>query len=166
MQRYSEQHCQAVLQKWLNSGLSMRAFSKQQGINLSTLYSWKKKFLPQHQVEQKLSKNTSNSHWTSEQKFSAVLETATLTETQLSEYCRNKGIYPEDVKEWKETCLNANQTAAQNRKQQAQERKSDQKRIKQLEKELKRKDAALAETAALLVLRKKLNAYWGVNAED
>jgi hypothetical protein len=31
-------------------------------------------------------------------------------------------------------------------------------RIKTLERELKRKEAALAETAALLVLRKKLNA--------
>ena len=34
-------------------------------------------------------------------------------------------------------------------------------RIKQLERELRRKDAALAETAALLVLRKKAEALWG-----
>ena len=37
---------------------------------------------------------------------------------------------------------------------------------KSLEKELKRKDAALAETAALLVLRKKLNAYWGEDEDS
>ena len=40
------------------------------------------------------------------------------------------------------------------------------KRIKELERELKRKDAALAETAALLVLRKKLNAYWGEDEDN
>ena len=34
-------------------------------------------------------------------------------------------------------------------------------RIRELERELNRKDKALAETAALLVLRKKLNALWG-----
>jgi hypothetical protein len=46
------------------------------------------------------------------------------------------------------------------------ERKADKKRIRQLEKELKRKEAALAETAALLVLRKKLNAYWGEDEDS
>lgn len=35
-----------------------------------------------------------------------------------------------------------------------------------LERELRRKDKALAETAALLVLRKKLNDYWGTDNED
>lgn len=37
--------------------------------------------------------------------------------------------------------------------------------IKRLEVELRRKEAALAETAALLVLRKKANAIWG-DGED
>jgi len=35
------------------------------------------------------------------------------------------------------------------------------KRVKELERELARKDRALAETAALLVLRKKASAIWG-----
>jgi hypothetical protein len=38
-------------------------------------------------------------------------------------------------------------------------------RIRGLERELRRKDAALAEAAALLVLRKKLAAMWG-ESED
>ena len=37
---------------------------------------------------------------------------------------------------------------------------SDRRRIKQLERELQRKDKALAETAALLVLSKKLEAIF------
>ena len=40
------------------------------------------------------------------------------------------------------------------------------KRIKALEKELNRKERALAETAALLVLRKKLNALWEENEAE
>jgi len=43
--------------------------------------------------------------------------------------------------------------------------KADKKRIRQLERELNRKEKALAEAAALLVLRKKLNAYWGDDGE-
>ncbi|EPM65229.1 transposase IS3/IS911 family protein, partial [Pseudomonas syringae pv. theae ICMP 3923] len=44
--------------------------------------------------------------------------------------------------------------------------RKDKKRIQELERELRRKDKALAETAALLVLRKKLNDYWGTVDED
>ncbi len=45
-------------------------------------------------------------------------------------------------------------------------RKADEKRIKALERELKRKEKALAETAALLVLRKKAQAIWGDGGEE
>ena len=44
--------------------------------------------------------------------------------------------------------------------------KADAKRIKQLEKELARKDRALAETAALLVLKKKAALYFGAEEGD
>jgi hypothetical protein len=46
------------------------------------------------------------------------------------------------------------------------EAKKDKKQINQLEKELRRKDKALAETAALLVLRKKANAIWGEDEDE
>jgi hypothetical protein len=38
--------------------------------------------------------------------------------------------------------------------------------LRQLEAELRRKDRALAETAALLVLSKKMQALWGDNEDD
>ena len=44
--------------------------------------------------------------------------------------------------------------------------KADKKRIRQLEQELRRKDKALAEAAALLILQKKLDAYWSNVDED
>ena len=47
-----------------------------------------------------------------------------------------------------------------------QQRQSDQKEIKQLKHELREKEKALAETAALLVLRKKLHAFWETENED
>ena len=47
-----------------------------------------------------------------------------------------------------------------------QQAKADKKRIRELERELRRKDKALAEAAAILVLRKKLNVYWGNDGED
>jgi hypothetical protein len=44
--------------------------------------------------------------------------------------------------------------------------RADKKQIRQLEKELRRKERALAEAAALLVLRKKLKAFYGEDPED
>jgi hypothetical protein len=43
---------------------------------------------------------------------------------------------------------------------------AEKQRTRKLEKELKRKEKALAEAAALLVLRKKADAIWGDKEED
>lgn len=83
-----------------------------------------------------------------------VLEIANLTEIEFSEYCREKGVYPEQIKEWKEACINANDNA----------REKSTKAGKELRAE--RKEKALAEAAALLVLRKKADAIWGTDEED
>jgi len=92
-----------------------------------------------------------------------VLETATFSEMQLSEYCREKGLYPEQVQQWKQACIDANSDES---KVSVKADKHDKKRIKELEKELHRKEKALAETAALLVLRKKFNAVYGLDEEQ
>ena len=113
-----------------------------------------------------VSKVKKNSNRSPEEKFSIVLETATMSEIELSEYCRGNGFYPEDIKEWKQAFIRSNMSETERKREEAKERKADKKRIKDLEKELKRKDAALAETAALLVLRKKLNAYWGEDEDS
>ena len=94
-------------------------------------------------------------------KFAVVLETATLSAVELSEYCRAKGLYPEQIKAWKQACIAGNTTTKQvKRVKTTPEQKSDKNRIKELERELSRKEKALAETAALLVLGKKFDAYW------
>jgi len=156
-QRNSVQFKEAILNKLSQSGLSVRKFAQQEGINLSTLYSWQKQF---NTSGFSVSKVSSSDKWSSEAKFAAVLETSTLSEIELSEYCRKKGLYPEQIKAWKQTCMEANTAQATKKTKVAPTQKSDKKRIKELERELNRKEKALAETAALLVLRKKFNAYW------
>jgi transposase-like protein len=94
------------------------------------------------------------------------VETATLTEIELSEYCRSKGLYPEQVKGWREACMAGQRSAEAQLKTERAQSKVDKLRIKELERELRRKDSALAETAALLVLRKKLNAFWSNDNEE
>lgn len=61
--------------------------------------------------------------------------------------------------------MQANGGIAQQASQLQQEMRHKDREIKQLGQELRRKESALAETAALLVLRKKTNAIWG-DSED
>ncbi len=104
--------------------------------------------------------------WSSKDKFAVVLETAQLNEAELAEYCRRKGLFVEQITVWRDACQEANaQLGAQTREELAQG-KSDRKRIKELEKELRRKEKALAEAAALIILRKKAQAIWGDREGD
>jgi transposase len=83
----------------------------------------------------------------------------------MAEYCRSKGLYVEQVNAWKDACMQANGGVAEQAARLQKELRQKERDYKKLEQELRRKEAALAETAALLVLRKKANAIWG-DGED
>jgi len=156
-QRHSSQFKEAILNKLSQSGLSVKKFAEQESINLSTLYSWQKQF---NTAGLSVSKVSLSDKWSSEEKFAVVLETSTLAEVELSEYCRVKGLYPEQIKAWKKNFIASSTVKSNKGVKQTPEQKADKKRIKELERELRRKEKALAETAALLVLGKKYDAYW------
>ena len=104
--------------------------------------------------------------WSTRDKFLIVVETATLSEIELAEYCRKKGLYVEQVKSWQDNCIQANGGVAQELALSKRKEKETEKQLKKIKKELQRKEAALAETAALLVLRKKAEAIWGPKDEE
>ncbi|MFN2310254.1 MAG: IS3 family transposase, partial [Gammaproteobacteria bacterium] len=99
--------------------------------------------------------------WSSCDKFAAVLETASLNEADLGEYCRKRGIYPAQIVAWRAACEQANDWDRSSSARISQATKEEKKRVKDLERDLGRKEKALAEAAALLVLRKKASAIWG-----
>ncbi len=99
--------------------------------------------------------------WTSVDKFAAVLETAAMNEAELSAYCRSRGLYAEQIQQWRLACEQANDWDQAQTQHLKSARKDDKQTIGTLQKELLRKDKALAETAVLLVLRKKAQAIWG-----
>lgn len=126
--------------------------ARENNISQITLRKWKSKA-----VESGETHVSSYVQYSSQDKFLIVMETAPMSEIELSEYCRSKGLYPEQVKGWKDVCMQANGGVAEEASRLNKKLKSKDKEIKSLEKELQRKEKALAETAALLVLRKKLN---------
>ena len=106
--------------------------------------------------------------WSAADKFTVVLETAGLNATELSAYCRQKGLYPEQVDRWRQAAQDANEKPVLTMKEQKELEKlraQDQREIKALKQELRRKEKAMAEMAALLVLRKKWEAFCSEDAE-
>jgi len=102
--------------------------------------------------------------WTAAARLEAVVTTAAMPETGKSAWCREQGIYPAELEKW---CASATAALAepQDARASPQATRQDRKRIKELERELLRKDRALAETAALLVLSKKVTAIF-TRSED
>lgn len=165
MPRYSHERKIAVLKRLLPPhNQSVTEVAQAEGISEATLYNWRTQAKQQGSPVPGSGKTSDN--WSAEAKLAVVIETAAMSESELNEYCREKGLYPEQVKEWKAACIQGQLSEAERRKQEREQAKKDKKRIKELERELNRKEKALAETAALLVLRKKLNALWGEKEDD
>ena len=129
------------------------------GISDGTLRNWRQELRDNgHSL---FTEDTPADRWSSQDKFLVVTETMKMNETELSEYCRENGLYADQVKTWQNNCINANGNITAQIAEIMQQDKATQREIKQLKKELQRKNSALAETAALLVLRKKAEAIWG-----
>jgi len=163
--KYSEDVKESVIRKMMPpNAVSVPQLAKETGVSDVTLYKWRKDF--RNRGIAVPSDQSKSDNWSAEDKLAVVIETAALNAVELSEYCRSKGLYPEQVVQWKASALTGYQRSAQSKKENRRHRQDDQKKIKRLERQLLRKDKALAETAALLVLSKKCEAIWGVDEED
>ena len=157
---YSPERKAAVLKRMLPpNNMSIRQLSQEEGIGESTLFFWRAKARGKGQLMPDA--DASPEGWSSRDKFAAVLETAALNEADLAEYCRKRGLFPAQIAAWRSACEQANDWDRASTARVGRATKEEKKRVKDLERELARKDRALAETAALLVLRKKAQAIWG-----
>jgi transposase-like protein len=163
--RYSAERKEAVLKKMLPPhNRSIREIAREERISEATLYNWRKaaraegRLLPEG--------DQTPEGWTAADKFAAVVETAALNEAELSAWCRERGLYPEQIRQWRRACEQANDWDRTQNDRLRAARKADQQQLKALERELKKKEKALAETAALLVLSKKAAAIWGDGGEE
>lgn len=161
--RYTKEEKEKLLARMLPpESISPTNLSIETGISKSTLATWKAKA-----TQIGFKKVKSSNKISSKEKFIIVMETYTLSEFELSRYCREHGLYVEEVKQWRSSCLAANDGFKNSNNDNLEEElKEEKKKSKELAKDLRRKEKALAETAALLVLRKKLDAIFGENEED
>ncbi len=126
------------------------------GIAAGTLERWR---------EQARSRPARGRAWTAAGRLEAVVTTAAMNEAELSAWCRSHGVYPQDLAKWRASATTA-LAAPEELRASPQATRQDRKRIKELEREMLRKDRALAETAALLVLSKKVQAIFSKGEDE
>ena len=157
---YSPERKSAVLKRMLPpNNVAIRQLAQEEGISEATLHKWRAEARLKGQLMPDADAGPEG--WSSRDKFAAVLETAALNESELGEYCRKRGLYSAQIAAWRLACEQANDWDRASSVRLERVTKEEKKRIKDLERDLARKDRALAETAALLVLRKKASAIWG-----
>ncbi len=165
MKQYSIERKQALIQKMLGPDpVPVSRLVREEGISDATLYTWRKQARSEGQFVPTSSKSPDK--WSPESRFACIVETASMTEEEVSQYCRERGLYPEMLRAWKEDFIRNPESDKRHQRADQMQVKAERKKVRKLEKELRRKDKALAETAALLVLQKKLDALWGESEDE
>jgi len=134
---------------------SVAEIYKELGIQVITLYKWRKAWRLQGEVVPASQKDPEG--WTATDKCTVVLETAGLNIIDFSPYCRERGLFPEQVERWRQASQDANAQpllTLADQKDLQKRHQEDPREIERLQQELRRKDKALAKAAALLIASK------------
>ena len=130
--------------------------SREVGVSVGTLERWR---------AEALSRPARERAGTAAARLQAVLATAAMDQAECSAWCREHGRYPSEWSRWRDEATQALADPGEARARPAETR-ADRPRIQERERELRRKEKALAETAALLVLSKKLSAIFHGAADE
>ncbi len=157
MARYGEAFRNRVVARLLPpESANVGDVSREIGVSVQTLERWR---------EDAQTRPARGRAWSASARLEAVIATAVLDETGKSAWCREHSVFPAELDKWRSSATTA-LTDPEDVRASPQATRSDKKRIKQLERELLRKDRALAETAALLVLSKKVAAIFNKGEDE
>ena len=155
----------AVIAKALSRGdISLKQIASERGIGYSTLQKWlsearkagKGDGCASHETIKDGSQKLPLEH---------LLSTTELDDEAIGAYCRAQGIHSFQLKQWRDELM-THTAAGKKENKYSKEIKALRDENKRLKKDLHRKDKALAETSALLVLKKKADLIWGELADD
>jgi len=165
MPRYSQAFKEQIVRKMMPpNAQSIAHISRDTGISVQTLYNWRNHYRKEGNVV--LADPSNPESWSGADKLAVIIETASMNAQALSEYCRKKGLYPEQINRWKEQAILGAENPQTLTRSQKKQWQKDKKKARLLAKELRRKEKALAEAAALLVLKKKAQTIWGDSEDD
>ena len=160
--RYSSAFRNNVIRKVIPpENRPMAEVSKEYGVSVQTIQYWLGKL--KDGTLEKDGAELSPGNRSTQEKFRILLESKSIPEAEFGEWLRKNGLHSEHLPLWEQEL---NMTINDKTDKTAARIKELEQENKRLKKELYRKEKALAETAALLTLKKKANAIWGDGEED
>lgn len=160
MTRYSEDFKNAIIHKVLSKDApSIRAVAKEHHVPIGSVLNWVNHAKANQSTDQRFEKlMKQDTAFSVEKKFKIIIETTPLSSEELNAYCRNKGFYVQDIEVWKQEMLD--NLDSRNKQHLATENRNLKIKVRELERELTCKNNALAETSALILLKKKARIIW------
>jgi transposase-like protein len=152
--KYPEEFIEQALVKVHTRGdRTLREVAEELGVNFYTIQRWLKvRKIVRTDV---VGREKRPDEWQRDEQLNALLETHGLDEEQVSAWCRERGLFPHHLEQWRAAFCSTGPAPAKPLSDKALAKENA-----KLKKELHRKDKALAEAAALLVLQKKFQALW------
>lgn len=160
--RYSDTFKEAALRRLADLACpGLKPLAKELQVMPQTLRKWRDECTnfvnPNGEIMIKTPGRKRPQDWSAEEKYQAVFQCEALNQEERSEFCRRNGVFPDQLEFWKEQCL----AAMRKGPKVDLEKKKMHQELKTLNQEIARKDKALAETAALLILKKKAALIFG-----
>jgi DNA-binding transcriptional ArsR family regulator len=131
--------------------VSARQLSLETGLRQQTLSRWLQDACSVSVMPSKRQPKT----WSIDEKMRILAKAAKLTGAGLTELLEQEGLMLAEYEQWRLALADEGRSSLATTKQ-----------IRALERELARKEKALAEAAALLVLKKKVNGLWEGEDDD
>lgn len=161
MKAYSNTFKETMVQKMTGPhARSATALAEEVGVPQTTLSRWLLQYGTVDTGSSTMKAKKQSNNWPAEKKLEALQEYEALKdEESRGRFLREHGLYSADIERWRREILEA-------LKKKPNRADPRDKQIKQLEKELNRKEKALAETAALLTLKKNALRIWGDDEDE
>jgi len=153
--KYSAEFIEQALIKVHSRGdRTIKSVAEELGVNFYSIQKW----LKIHRIVRTdvVDSERLPHEWPREERLGALLETHALNEEERNAWCRERGLFPHHLEEWRIAFCTGDTT----QQPKSASTQSLSKENAKLKKELQRKEKALAEAAALLVLQKKFQALW------
>ena len=139
---------------------SASALAEEVGINQPTLSRWLRDV---RILGDTMTAKKKTQRWTSSEKLRIVLAASQVEDDELGAFLRREGVHEHQLEQWRNTMLAALDADGEKKRRGPS---PEAKELAAVQRDLHRKDKALAEVSALLVLKKKADAIWGVEDDD
>ena len=152
MTKYSAKFKEEVVRKKL-SGRTVLEISRETGVSTIAIYEWLKKYQGGN-LNTGYKKYAGN--YSTDEKYNLLLESKSIPDENKGEWLRKKGVHSDHLSKWNDE-IKTKMAEPNKEKKEIQRLKEE---LKKAQREIKKKDKALAEAAALLVLKKKYQYLW------